>query len=135
MAFMRGKLRPARGGEHRTHYNPATANGVRASHVFHGTATQRLCLFCRKWFKTLHGGGKSDYCLRKPCVRKLEAEAKQSGTRPVDPDKAVSGWYEHIGSKPVYIESRKQLYRECVKNGVSARALMSGGVMKRPPGA
>ena len=130
MAFMRGRIRPPKGGEHRTRFNPATANGVRTSLVYHGRATQRFCIECKSWFNL----AESAHCMNPECVEKLQS-AHPQGVRLIDPDKAISGWYEHIGSKPIYIESRKQLYNECLRHGVSARALMSGGVMKRPRGA
>lgn len=134
MAFMRGRIRAPK-NESRKVFNPATANGVRTSNIYVGKSTSRLCLHCREWFKTKLGGGDSDDCQKEEC-RKKESLLNGSGCiRPVDPDKAVSGWYEHISGKPIYIESRKQLYRACIQHGVQAKALMSGGVMKRPRGA
>ena len=119
-------------GARETHkaFNPATANGV---HYRSFGATSRLCLHCREWYNTPRGGGKVDYCEKPECM-KLEAESHVS-SRPVTADEAVAGWYEHIDSKPIYIPDRKTLYRECMKRGLQAKALMSGGVMKRPRGA
>lgn len=34
------------------------------------------------------------------------------------------GWYEHIDTEPIYIESKQHLRRECEKRGVLAKALL-----------
>lgn len=129
MGFMRGRLRAAK--ENRHHFNPATANGARSSNRYLGRATQSHCGNCRQWYKT----SEHSHCPQAECIKKLEAERPQHSIHISNPDAAVTGWYEHIDSKPIYIESRAQLYRECAKRGQQAKALMSGGVMKRPRGA
>jgi len=39
-------------------------------------------------------------------------------------------WYEHITTKPLYIESPAQLRRECEKHGAYAKQLESSGIWK-----
>ncbi len=36
----------------------------------------------------------------------------------------VKGWYEHIDSYPIYIESKRQLKEECDKRGMVAKSLL-----------
>ena len=104
---------------------------MHSSNVYHGRATQRYCNNCRGWFKL----AETSHCLNPECVAKLEAERPAHSVNISNPDATIAGWYEHIDTKPIYIESRKQLYNECAKRGLVAKTLMSGGVMKRPRGA
>jgi hypothetical protein len=127
MAFGRPKKHAVR--EDARRFNPETANGVRTSNVYHGKATSTCCPE-HGWYKTVLGGGTTNWCPK--CA---DRPAPKKGVQVRNPDSAVTGWYEHIDTKPIYIESRAQLYRECAKRGLQARALMSGGEMKRPKGA
>jgi len=36
----------------------------------------------------------------------------------------VKGWYDHLGDRPVYIESKKQLAEVCNQRGLYARSIM-----------
>lgn len=36
----------------------------------------------------------------------------------------IKGWYEHISDKPIYIESKAHLKRECDKRGLFAQSIM-----------
>jgi len=37
---------------------------------------------------------------------------------------SIKGWFEHIDTKPIYIESKAHLARECDKRGLLAKAIM-----------
>ncbi len=39
-------------------------------------------------------------------------------------DKWIEGWWEHIGSEPIYIHNKKQLFEECTKRGNLPKAFM-----------
>ena len=53
------------------------------------------------------------------------AEKEYSADTPyVKTDAWVKGYWEHIDSKPIYIESKAHLFHECEKRGVIPRAFM-----------
>ena len=68
-----------------------------------------------------------------PCKGCLKEH--KANTVNINTGDAFKGWYEHIGPQPIWCDSKRDLYRACVKHGASAQSLMSGGVMKRPRGA
>lgn len=95
-----------------------------------GTAgRQRLCNTCHKWFAL----EKQPVCVRTKACRK-ELGITSAGPR-INTGECYKGWFEHITTKPIWVESKADLYRQCVKYGKSARCLESGGEMKRPRGA
>lgn len=42
----------------------------------------------------------------------------------VHTDEWIPGWWEHIDTKPIYIESKKHLFAECEKRGHLPKAFM-----------
>lgn len=94
---------------------------------------RQSCNTCQRIY-TSYKKGKYYQCKRtKKCRDRLE-EHKISTINVISGD-IYRGWYENLDTTPVWIESKAHLYRECIKRGVQARALMSGGEMKRPRGA
>lgn len=103
-------------------FDPATQQRKRRK--CHGSVKEWMCGDHRKegWLK---GGEPCPGCVRE----------HKSNSVNINTGNAYAGWYEHIGPQPIWCNSKQDLYRACVKHGASARALMSGGVMKRPRGA
>lgn len=64
-----------------------------------------------------HGFVKADHCPK--C-----AEQDEKSTVNIKTDEWVKGYWEHIDTKPIYIESKKQLFHECEKRGMMPRAFM-----------
>ena len=64
-------------------------------------------------------------------VKKVEPFHKNYDKPDDDPENTLmintgewaKGWYEHIDTNPVYIDSKAHLKRECEKRGLVARAL------------
>lgn len=106
-------------------FNPETQKNFRTSRRYFGRAKEWMCGDHREagWIK----GG--EYCPR--CV----AECRPQDGVQIVTGECYRGWYEHLGPKPVWIESKAHLYRECKARGLEARCLMSGGRMRRPRGA
>lgn len=113
--------------ENPTKFNPDTQKNFKRTNYI---VKQRYCGTCSKWF---------DPNKRPVCIRTAKCRAKLDlpiGAGPNIGRNVYQGWYEHIDPKgPIWVESKQQLYRECVSRGKEARCLMSGGVMKRPRGA
>ena len=105
--------------ENPLHFDPSTQQ--RQKRKRHGIVKEWACGEHLREVGWLKGG--------QPCPR----------CEPVQPKRArgdvYRGWYEHIDSTPIWVDSKAQLYRECVKRGKMAQVLMSGGEMKRPRGA
>ena len=113
--------------ENPTRFNPDTQKRFRSKVGYIGR--QRLCTVCRHWFPL----EKQSVCVRTKACR-AEVEKQYNGPNVITGE-CYKGWYEHITSKPIWVESKADLYRQCVKYGKSARCLESGGEMKRPRGA
>jgi len=64
-----------------------------------------------------HGYVKGDHCPK--C-----AENAARDTVHIKTDEWVKGMWEHIDTKPIYIESKAHLFHECEKRGVMPRAFM-----------
>ena len=112
-------------------FDPATQKNRRTNRRCHGEVRERWvhCPTCKKMYNNI----KTPHCVRtKPCRERKETERT---TAMINTGSCYSGWYEHLGDTPVWIESKAHLYRECVQRGLQARTLMSGGEMKRPRGA
>jgi len=88
-----------------------------------GYVTARYCSECRKWTRPQN----SERC---ECQKKQTKDWMRINT-----GSCYRGWYEHLDREPVWVDSKADLYRECKKRGLEARALVSGGEMKRPKGA
>lgn len=108
-----------------TKFNPASQKRQRRSSHGHVVSCLTHCKVCRKLYDTVKGA-----CKRTKKCRQYQAEERK--TAMINTGECFRGWYEHLGPKPIYIESKTQLYDECKKRGLEARALMSGGVMKDP---
>ena len=110
--------------ENPNQFNPATQLNRRVRRPYWGRR--------KEWMCGEHPGTwlKGD----QPCPRCEEANVRPNFPM-VNTGECYRGWYEHLDTKPIWIESKQHLYRECAKRGLSSRALMSGGEMKRPRGA
>lgn len=115
--------------EDRNNFDPETQHRVKRARY---NVVERFCNVCKEWFKLEEVG---EYCTKTPECREALGISENEYKVYVNNGNCYKGWYEHIDSKPIWIESKAQLYHECLKRGKSARCLESGGVMKRPKGA
>ena len=113
-----------------TKFNPDTQQ---KKHYHTGRISLRTehCTVCHKLYDSFKAG-KEYQCKRTKACRSKAKEVVQQLN--VITGECYRGWYEHLGTTPVWIESKAHLYKECVKRGVQARALMSGGRMVAPRG-
>lgn len=59
------------------------------------------------------------------CVHESELQPTDSpDTIHIITGECYKGWYEHIDTNPIYIESKAHLRRECEKRDVIAKAIM-----------
>lgn len=59
-----------------------------------------------------------------PICESHKAACAEINAPNINTESWVPGWYEHIDSKPIYIESKKHLIHECEKRGSFARAFV-----------
>ena len=78
-----------------------------------GSNRKVIAITCPK-----HGFVRGDHC------PKCAEEGHSTDAPYVKTDEWVKGYWEHIDSKPIYIESKAHLFHECEKRGVIPRAFM-----------
>jgi len=59
-----------------------------------------------------------------PVCKKEREEEQEKHTLHINTSEWVKGWYEHIDTAPVYIDSKTQLAKECEKRGLYAKAIL-----------